>query len=86
MNALELQAMLRRIEVLRNVNVGYESDFAEALVPHKAIVSGRVSLYGDIHAFETEIDLRHFQSEFDVIGLAKALVASFEDAAKIKGE
>jgi hypothetical protein len=82
MEAVELQRLLRRAEPLRAVEVGYESDLRRVLAPHIAIVKGTVSIYGEIRGFETEVNLAEFASEFDVYRLAKALMQSFEDAAK----
>ncbi len=82
MQAKELQSLLRRAEPLQHVVVGYDTELQGAIAPHAAKVSGRVSLYGEVHEFETEVDLRRFGSEFDVYQLAKALVSSFEEAAK----
>lgn len=82
MEAIELQGLLRRAEPLRAVEVCYESDFRRLLAPHIAMVKGTVSIYGEVRGFETEVNLADFKSEFDVYRLAKALMQSFEDAAK----
>jgi hypothetical protein len=82
MQAYELQALLRRAEPLQNIEVCYESDLRRSLAPHLVHVKGVVSLYGELRQFETEVDLTGFRSEFDVYRLAKALMQSFEDAAK----
>lgn len=78
----DLQKLLRRAEPLQNVEVCYESAIRGALAPHLALVKGVVYIYGEVRQFETEINLNEFETEFDVYRLAKALMASFEEAAK----
>jgi hypothetical protein len=78
----DLQKMLRKAEPLQNIEVCYESAIREALAPHLALVKGVVSIYGEVRQFETEINLNEFETEFDVYRLAKALMSSFEEAAK----
>jgi len=81
MRRQELEKLLRRAEPLRQIEVVHESSFREAMAPNLVLVRGTVSLYGEIRAFETEVNLKEFRSEMDVYRLAKALLSSFEEAA-----
>jgi hypothetical protein len=82
MRRQELEKLLRKAEPLRQIEVVHESAFREAMAPNLVMVRGTVSLYGEIRAFETEVNLKEFRSELDVYRLAKALLSSFEEAAK----
>ena len=81
----ELQSYLRSFESLKDANVGYRSEMAGALQPYLVVIHGHVSLYGQIHQYETEIDLRDLGSGADLEKLAALLIKSFEKAANKEG-
>lgn len=77
---LELQRYLQQFEPLKGVSVGYKTPEAEAIAPFLVTISGYVSLYGEIHYFETDLDLRELGSAKDLERLVVALVESIQRA------
>lgn len=80
LQAHEVQAFLRQFEPLKDVNVEPLSQFVAA--PHLVRLHGMVSVYGEPHGYETELDLREFGGSQDLLKLAKALLMSFAGAAE----
>ena len=80
LQAPEVQAFLRQFEPLREVNVDETSQFVYA--PWHVKVYGTVLVYGEPHAFETELDLREFGGQEDLMKLAKQLLYAFAGAAE----
>ena len=76
-----LQQYLRQFSPLSEVDVGYKSELSAQLTPYLVTISGQVSLYGQIRAFEADVDMREIESEADVLRLAGMLIQSFERAA-----
>jgi len=80
LQAQEVQAFLRQFEPLREVNVDETSQVVFA--PWHVKVYGTVLVYGEPHAFETELDLREFGGQEDLMKLAKQLLYAFAGAAE----
>jgi len=80
LTAQQLQDFLDRVEVLRGVQVGYESDIKKAIAPHVVMLSGMVNIHGTPHLFEAEVNLAEFKSRDDLMLLAKRMVAAFSKA------
>jgi hypothetical protein len=78
----ELEGYLRQFEPLKYVDVGYKSPEAEAIAPFLVTISGLVSLYGAVHRFEVDVDLRKMGSGKDLQLLAAVLIESFDRAAE----
>ena len=78
----ELEGYLRQFEPLKFVDVGYKSPEAEAIAPFLVTISGLVSLYGAVHRFEVDVDLREMGSGKDLERLAALLIESFDSAAE----
>ena len=76
----QLQEFLNRVEVLRGVQVGYESDLKKAIAPHVLMLSGMVNVHGTAHLFEAEINLAEFHSHDDLMLLAKRMIQAFSKA------
>ena len=81
LKAKEVQAFLRQLEPLREVSVDEASDVIFA--PWMAKVHGAVSIYGELHAFDAELDLRQFGGVEDLMKLAEQLLKSFATAAQV---
>ena len=80
LTAPEVQAFLRQFEPLREVNVDETSQFVYA--PWHVKVHGTVLVYGEPHGFETELDLREFGGQEDLMKLAKQMLYAFAGAAE----
>jgi len=76
----QLQDFLDRVEVLRGVQVGYESDLKKAIAPHVVMLSGMVNVQGTPHLFEAEVNLAEFHSHDDLMLLAKKMIQAFAKA------
>ena len=76
----QLQEFLNRVEVLRGVQVGYESDLKKAIAPHVVMLSGMVNVHGTPHLFEAEINLAEFHAHDDLMLLAKRMIQAFSKA------
>lgn len=77
---LELEQYLQQFEPLKGVSVGYKSPEMQQIAPFLVTISGYVSLYGDIHYFETDLDLREIGSARDLERLVLVLIESIERA------
>lgn len=80
LQAREVQAFLRQFEPLKEVQVSETSQFVYA--PWHVKVHGTVVVYGEPHAFETELDLREFGGADDLMKLAKQMLTAFAGAAE----
>ena len=80
LRAHEVQAFLRQFEPLSEVMVEEQSVIIDA--PWLVRLHGTVLIYGQPHAFETELDLKEFGGSQDLLKLAKALLTSFAGAAQ----
>lgn len=80
LQAREVQAFLRQFEPLREVCVDETSQFVYA--PWHVKVHGTVLVYGEPHGFESELDLREFGGQDDLMKLAKQMLYAFAGAAE----
>jgi hypothetical protein len=80
LTAPQVEAFLRKFEPLQHVLVEEQSQMIYA--PWLVRLHGTVSLHGEIHAFETDLDLREFGSAEDLLLLANQLMKSFEQASR----
>jgi hypothetical protein len=78
----ELEKTLRGFEPLKGVSVHYPDTFKHAMLPTLVCVQGLVSIKGEMHMYEMEIDLRSIQTREDVHALVSAIFTSFEKAEK----
>lgn len=78
LTANEVERFLRQFEPLMAVSV---QSVSEVISPWVVRVHGLVPIHGEIHAFETEVDLSEFGSAQDLVKLAEQLLRSFEAAA-----
>ena len=76
----ELETLLRSYEPLKGVEVGYPSEFRQALAPYDVMIRGVVYINGEPMAYETEVNLNSFQSIRDVERLIGGLLESFKKA------
>ena len=76
----EVQSYLRRFEPLREVMVEPKSDVLFA--PNLVRLHGVVMIYGEPHAFESDLDLLEFGGEQDLTKLAGQLLKSFAAASR----
>lgn len=74
----EVQAFLRQFEPLSSVVVDEASDLV--IAPHIVKLHGLVSIQGEIHAYETDLNLLEFGGAQDLMKLAGQLIKSFEAA------
>jgi len=75
-----MQAFLRQFEPLREVLVDEASEILYA--PWHVRLHGTVLIYGEPHAFETDLDLREFGGQEDLLKLAKQLLTAFAGASE----
>lgn len=80
LTAPQVEAFLRKFEPLKYVIVEEKTQMVYA--PWHVRLHGQVSLHGEIHAFETDLDLREFGSGEDLLLLATQLMKSFEAASR----
>ena len=73
-----VEAFLRQFEPLQHVVVEEES----FLIPWRVKLHGLVSIRGEVHAFETFLDLNDFKDTRDLEKLAGQLIKSFEQASR----
>lgn len=76
----ELQKFLDQYEVLRGIQVTYESEVKQALAPQVVLLTGMVNIGGEPHLFETELNLNEFHGREDLMLLGKTLLKAFEKA------
>ena len=80
LTAREVQAFLRQFEPLQTVTV--EEQTSVLVAPHLVKLYGLVSIHGEIHAFETDLNLLEFGGPQDLMKLAEQLLKSFEAASR----
>jgi hypothetical protein len=80
LKADDVQTYLRRFEPLREILVEPRSELVMA--PHLVRLHGLVMIYGEPHAFETDLDLLEFGGEQDLMKLAGQLLKSFAAASR----
>lgn len=80
LTAREVQAFLRQFEPLQSVTVEEASNVLVA--PHLVKLHGLVSIHGEIHAFETDLNLLEFGGPQDLMKLAEQLLKSFDAASR----
>jgi hypothetical protein len=80
LTAREVQAFLRQFEPLQSVTVEEASNILVA--PHLVKLHGIVSIHGEVHAFETDLNLLEFGGPQDLVKLAGQLLKSFEAATR----
>lgn len=78
LTAREVEAFLRQFEPLKSVVV--EEHSGVIIAPWLVRVHGIVPIHGEVHAFETELNLNEFGSPNDLLLLAKQILKSFEAA------
>lgn len=80
LTAPQVEQFLRQYEPLKHVLVEEQSQMIYA--PWLVRLHGNVSIHGEIHAFETDLDLREFGGADDLILLAVQLMKSFDAASR----
>lgn len=80
LKAPDVQSFLRQFEPLKEVNVQETSQLVFA--PWLVKLYGTVLVYGEPHAFETDLDLREFGGQDDLMKLAKQLLMAFAGASE----
>lgn len=75
-----LEKFLDQYEVLRGIQVTYESEMKEAIAPQVVLLTGMVNIQGTPHLFETEINLNEFHTRADLELLGKTILKAFEKA------
>lgn len=82
MNRKELQDVLRSYEPMKGVEVHWPGALQHSLAPNLVVVQGIVSIKGEPHMYELEIDLLSLQTRSDVELLVKSILHSFEKAER----
>lgn len=78
----ELERVLRSFEPMKGAEVHYPGTFKHAMMPNLVEVRGIVSIKGEPHMYELEVDLLSLQTREDVEMLVKAILHSFEKAER----
>lgn len=76
----QLETFLNQYEVLRGIEVTYESEIKQAIAPHVVLLTGMVNIKGIPHLFETELNLMEFHSREDLMLLGKTILKAFDKA------
>lgn len=76
----QLEAFLNQYEVLRGIEVTYESEMKQALAPQIVLLTGMVNIQGTPHLFETELNLNEFHTRADLELLGKTILKAFDKA------
>lgn len=80
--AHDLEQYLRRFEPLKNVEVN-----ANSLAPWVAVLSGVITIDGEHHAFEADLDLNDFKTVKDLENLVGQILKSFAAATtQVRGK
>lgn len=82
MRRQELEKALRSYEPMKGVEVHYPGTFKHAMMPNLVEVRGIVSIKGEPHMYELEVDLLSLNTRDDVEMLIKAILHSFEKAER----
>jgi len=80
LNAVQVEAFLHQFETLRRVEVRETSEIVHA--PWHVTLSGSVMLYGEPHYLESELDLREFGAQPDLMKLVEQLFKTFAAASE----
>jgi hypothetical protein len=80
LTAKEVELFLRQFEPLQSVVVEEQSKIVAA--PWLVRLHGVVSIHGEIHAFETDLNLLEFGGSQDLVKLAQQILKSFETAER----
>lgn len=80
LTAPEVQAFLRQFEPLKEVSVEEQSSLIFA--PWLVKLSGTMTIYGEPHYFESDLDLREFGGADDLLKLVQQLLKTFAAAAQ----
>lgn len=80
LNKAQLEQFLNQYEVLRGIQVTYESEMKEAIAPQVVLLTGMVNIHGAPHLFETELNLNEFHTRADLELLGKTILKAFEKA------
>lgn len=83
LTAIELENFLHQFETLRQVRV--EEKSKHVIAPWLVVLSGVITIHGEHHAFEADLDLREFGGPGDLLKLVDQLLKSFAAAATHKG-
>lgn len=84
LTAREVEAFLRQFEPLQSVVVEESSNVV--IAPWLVKLHGVISIKGEIHAYETELNLLEFGGAQDLMKLAEQLLKSFEAATNRGGD
>ena len=76
----QLEQFLNQYEVLRGIQVTYESEMKEAIAPQVVLLTGMVNIQGTPHLFETELNLNEFHTRADLELLGKTILKAFDKA------
>jgi len=76
----QLEQFLNQYEVLRGIEVAYESEVKQAIAPHVVMLTGMVNIKGTPHLFETELNLAEFHNRADLELLGKTILKAFDKA------
>ena len=75
-----LENFLSQYEVLRGIEVTYESEVKQAIAPQVVMLTGMVNIKGTPHLFETELNLNEFHTRADLELLGKTILKAFDKA------
>lgn len=76
----QLEHFLDQYEVLRGIQVTYESEMKQAIAPQVVLLTGMVNIQGTPHLFESELNLNEFHTRADLELLGKTMLKAFEKA------
>lgn len=76
--AAQVQKFLRQFEPLSSVTV---APISEVISPWMVRLHGLVPIHGEVHMFESDLNLLEFKSPQDLVKLAEQLLNSFSAAA-----
>lgn len=80
LTAPEVERFLRQFEPLSNIKVEEQSSVIVA--PWLVKLHGMVSIYGEVHQFEADLDLTEFGGPQDLLKLAEQILKSFAVAGE----
>ena len=80
LTAKEVEAFLRQFEPLQTVTVTQQTVMIDA--PHLVRLHGLIPIHGEVHAYETELNLLEFRGAEDLLKLAIQLLKSFDAASR----
>lgn len=80
LQAAEVERFLTQFEPLKHVEVRQTTEVLD--VPYLVTLSGSVMLYGEPHFFESDLDLRQFGGNEDLLKLVEQLLKTFAAASE----